>query len=399
MITGFGLVFGISAALVFLALYLRERRAYQKLVQRLAQLATGADRSPLSPTYLLSQVEERWRAAEERYQDLFQESLRILEGMPLGVVVLDHLNRILFANRVVQDFFHVRVERGQDLYLLFRDRTVTDRALRALDLELPEELTFPSGRVFRFWGRKGRFFRVLVIEEITDRVRLKQMREELMGNLARALQGPLAELRKALETLEGRVSEDREKQLVKAAQNQAQQLDALVRDLLELGRIEQTEPQWAFLDFTDLVAGEVRAIEEEARRRGIHLAYDHPKEAISLEGDRFFLERMVRNLLDNALRYTPSGGRVEVRVYDAEDQVVLEVSDTGLGISERDLPRIFERFYRGEVEPPEMTGGTGLGLAIVKHAAEAHGGRVEVFSKRGKGSLFRVFLPRKGRPG
>lgn len=385
-----------ALAFVLLVLYGRERRAHRKLIRQISRVVTGEERSPLSPLYLLSRLEERCREAEERYQDLFRESLRILEGMPLGVVVLNHLNQILFANQEVQALFHTKVHREQDLFLLFRDRGITEKALKAVDTGLSEEVVLPSGRVFRFWGRKGRFFRVLVVQDITDRVRLREMKEELTGNLAHELKTPLSTLRGALEGL-GEISlPQEERELLHLAQAQLRRMEELIRDLLELSRIEQSEPEREFLDFSQLVEEEVERFLPQAQGKGLILQYESPSEAVFVEGDRFFLQRMVRNLLDNALRYTPTGGKVEVRVYESEEEAVLEVSDTGVGIPEKDLPRIFERFYRGEPSRSVEHGGTGLGLAIVKHAAEAHGGRVEVFSKVGEGTLFRVFLPRKG---
>jgi signal transduction histidine kinase len=136
-------------------------------------------------------------------------------------------------------------------------------------------------------------------------------------------------------------------------------------------------------------------LEDRAKEAGVELSRSTDPDATVMGSGRD-LALLARNLIDNAIRYTPEGGRVEVRVRVEGDHAVLSVSDTGIGIPQRDLPRIFERFYRVDRARSRETGGTGLGLAIVKHVAENHGGEVTVTSELAAGSTFEVRLPVAG---
>ena len=133
-----------------------------------------------------------------------------------------------------------------------------------------------------------------------------------------------------------------------------------------------------------------------ARQKNISLSWKRSGKAVmyTVRGDETQLTSMFSNLVENAVKYTPRGGRVEVTGSSDEDEVVVRVSDSGIGISEEGLPRIFERFYRVDKARSKETGGTGLGLSIVRHIAENHGGRVTVESTLGEGSTFTVHLPR-----
>jgi two-component system phosphate regulon sensor histidine kinase PhoR len=149
------------------------------------------------------------------------------------------------------------------------------------------------------------------------------------------------------------------------------------------------------VDVAQVAAREAELLAKVAEERRVELALElgGGDPAPPVVGDASSLGRLVGNLLDNAIKYNRPGGRVTVRVAARGDGVVLEVEDTGIGIPDSALPRIFERFYRVDKGRARDEGGTGLGLAIVKHAAQAHGGRVEVESSLGVGTVFRVFLP------
>jgi two-component system, OmpR family, sensor histidine kinase SenX3 len=141
-----------------------------------------------------------------------------------------------------------------------------------------------------------------------------------------------------------------------------------------------------------LVREEAERYDSAAREGGVRFSVD-TLSAVDVAGSRRDLSLLVRNLIDNAIRYTRSGGSVEIRAQEALGIVILEVVDTGVGIPTRDLPRVFERFYRVDRARSRETGGTGLGLAIVRHVAENHGGSVSVRSEIGAGSTFTVRLP------
>jgi two-component system phosphate regulon sensor histidine kinase PhoR len=167
----------------------------------------------------------------------------------------------------------------------------------------------------------------------------------------------------------------------------------MVEELLELARLEAGESGLARepVDLGMVIAEAVDRVLQYADRRGVALRVDPPNAAAVVSGDALRLERVVINLLDNAIKFTPPGGDVRVRCETRGPEVTIVVTDTGRGIAEEDLPRIFERFYK--VDRARSSPGTGLGLAIAKHTVEAHGGRIWAQSVEGRGSTFFVSLP------
>jgi two-component system sensor histidine kinase SenX3 len=169
-------------------------------------------------------------------------------------------------------------------------------------------------------------------------------------------------------------------------------LSRIVSDLLDLSRLESGSDLAERVRLDIVAADELERLEEMAREAGLAIEL-HTQGVPSVAGSGRDLALLVRNLIDNAVRYTPSGGRVDVSVSAEDGQVVLQVADTGMGIPQRDLSRVFERFYRVDRARSRETGGTGLGLAIVRHVAENHGGEVTVQSELSAGSTFVVRLP------
>ncbi|MGF1617934.1 MAG: sensor histidine kinase [Acidimicrobiia bacterium] len=165
----------------------------------------------------------------------------------------------------------------------------------------------------------------------------------------------------------------------------------MVSDLLDLSRLEREVPELDSLRLDLLVSEEVGRFQEQAGNAGVGLTVQ--AEEASVMGNWRDVSMAVRNLLDNAVRYTPGGGSVEVTVAVDDEGAIVEVTDTGAGIPTRDLDRVFERFYRVDAARSRRTGGTGLGLAIAKHVVERHGGTISARSQLDVGSTFTIRLP------
>jgi two-component system phosphate regulon sensor histidine kinase PhoR len=197
-----------------------------------------------------------------------------------------------------------------------------------------------------------------------------------------------------LEGLSGDLTE-RQLRMMRRAKERANGLLELIRDLLDLSKIEAgmavqyKEP----LRMEELL-GRVRELMlPEAEAKGLKLKLDVETPLRLVKGDRNNLEGVFTNLVSNAIKYTPEGGEITIRATGEGENVGVEVSDTGIGISKQDLPRIFDRFYRVKSEKTRQIVGTGLGLSIVKHIVEAHLGKISVESEEGGGSTFTVVLP------
>jgi two-component system phosphate regulon sensor histidine kinase PhoR len=174
----------------------------------------------------------------------------------------------------------------------------------------------------------------------------------------------------------------------------AERLASLIGDLLILSELEagETPPQPAPVVIGDVISHVYALLEEKARDKKINIDWRGTEGAPPVLADRAKLEQVMVNLLDNALKYTPDNGFITIYANEADGMVAIMITDTGIGIPAKDLPRIFERFYRVDAARSREQGGTGLGLAIVKHIIQQHGGSVAVASTPGKGSTFSVSL-------
>jgi two-component system, OmpR family, sensor histidine kinase SenX3 len=230
--------------------------------------------------------------------------------------------------------------------------------------------------------------------------RVNKIRRDFVANVSHELKTPATSLRLLAESLEETIDEDPVQARLFAAQlrRETERLSRLIMDLLDLTRLESQEgvESPVPVDLRGLLLSVLARMRRVARKKDITLQWKRFGKAdqYTVLGDETQLTSMFTNLVDNAVKYTPPGGRVEVRGGCEGSEVVIRISDTGIGIPERKLSRIFERFYRVDKDRSKATGGTGLGLSIVRHVAENHGGRVTVESTVGEGSTFTVYLPR-----
>jgi signal transduction histidine kinase len=240
---------------------------------------------------------------------------------------------------------------------------------------------------------------LLVVRDVTEAKRLDAVRRDFVANASHELKTPAASLQAAAETIQTASRDDPAVVPRFAAQleREAARLSRIVSDLLDLSRLESGSELDESVAFDALLRDEVERFEEPAAEAGVELTIQADV-VPRVRGSARDLALLVRNLVDNAIRYTRASGRVDVSLCAEDGEVVLSVRDTGLGIPQRDLPRVFERFYRVDRARSRETGGTGLGLSIVRHVVENHGGRISVESELGRGTRFQVRLPATEQP-
>ncbi len=223
------------------------------------------------------------------------------------------------------------------------------------------------------------------------------MRREFVANVSHDLRTPLVSIRGFAETLKAGAIDDREHRLefLETIEAEADRMTRLVDDLLQLASIEsgKVPARLEALDPLESARAVLERLAPLASRRQVRLELAASSGPARVRADKGQLEQVFTNLVDNAIKFSPDGGRVLVSAAAAGGNVLLSVRDEGLGIPAEDLPRIFERFYRVDKARSRELGGTGLGLSIVKHIAEGHGGSVSVESSEGMGSTFTVSLP------
>ncbi|MGM8366270.1 two-component system histidine kinase PnpS [Virgibacillus sp. W0181] len=241
---------------------------------------------------------------------------------------------------------------------------------------------------------------VLVLYDITELKKLEVMRKDFVANVSHELKTPITSIKGFAETLLDETMDDPEtrKQFLGIIYEESKRIQVLIEDLLILSKLEKDEFQLVFsnINLSKLLEDIVPLIQHQATENNIDFTTNVLSDA-KFVADKERIKQVLINLLANAISYTPAGGEINLTIDETEDFVSIQVTDTGIGIEQEALPRIFERFYRVDKARSRNTGGTGLGLAIVKHIVEVHDGKISVESELNKGTTFSVYLP-KDRP-
>ena len=321
----------------------------------------------------------------------------ILERMGEGVVVLDERLQPVFANVSARTLLGLPETSLPQRLPSEELATLAWRSLReGRSIEQVVELWFPTRSSLRSHvapiEESGV---VVVVQDVTQELRTQRLRREFVSHASHELKSPVAGVQILAEAVREAAKDDPAAVAAFADRivTETDRLAHLIADLLDLSRLEETGavPDTP-VDLSGVVAAEVRSFAHLADRGGTTIESD-VQPGVWVRGERTQLGNLVRNLLENAVRYTPEGGRITVSLERDETQAIVTVADDGIGIPLEAQERVFERFYRVDRARSRDTGGTGLGLAIVKHITELHGGTVGVESELGRGSTFCARLP------
>jgi len=359
---------------------------------------------------LATVLNEMARRIDHQMQSLATEKRRldtILRGMGEGVMVATANGQITLVNPSFREMFGIsgevegrrliEISRNPDLQSAFRD-------LGLSGTDLTREIHIQPGNVtlLTHWvpltadGSDDGI--VAVFHDISDMKQVEEMRRDFVANVSHELRTPVSVIKGYAETLlqDGLLASepDRAGRFVGIIHNHAERLTTLINDILTLSCLES---RTAALDLNDLdIAGTVgkscALLASQAAQKNIRLQNDVGPGLPRIMADQGRLEQVLVNLIDNAVKYTPEGGRVRIFAERCETSLRISVEDSGIGIPAKDLPRIFERFYRVDEGRSRDKGGTGLGLSIAKHIVQLHGGEINVSSVPGKGSTFSFTL-------
>ena len=231
---------------------------------------------------------------------------------------------------------------------------------------------------------------IVVLQDITEQQRLDNMRREFVANVSHELRTPLTTIKSYVETLLDGVLDDREtsNQFLQVIDTETNRMTRLVKDLLELSRMDYQQIQWKreHISLDNLIKELIKKISIEAKNKNQTLEYFVTSNVPNILADRDRIEQVLLNIISNAIKYTQEGGTISVYLGQVYNEAYMKVVDNGIGIPEKDIPRIFERFYRVDKARTREFGGTGLGLAIAKEIIEAHGGSIVIGSHFGKGT-------------
>ena len=243
---------------------------------------------------------------------------------------------------------------------------------------------------------------ILVIHDVTQSYELDRSRREFVANASHELRTPLTTIKMVIEALagdEGVTKNEMNKSFLDMAETESTRMELLIKNLLTLSQLDSKTMNFNVREFDleESVAYLAKSLAVNASAHGHKLTFDGAYDPVISRGDKIRIEQILINITSNAIKYTPDGGRISLRLHDLGDRAEITITDNGVGIPEEDIPHLFERFYRVEKARSSDKGGTGLGLAIAKEFAVAHGGDIRVSSIVGKGTTFTVTLPKQGK--
>ena len=364
--------------------------AFDDIARRLNEMAAGLSRR---------------FAAVRAERDEFET---ILSNMVEGVILLDERAHIRFLNDAALDTFTAADSdaRGKSLVEFTRNAEIDEFARAALQTEhalertvaiYEQEIVYLQLHGSSLLDAQGATAgAVIVLSDVTRLKRLENIRTDFVANVSHELKTPVTSVMGFVETLRDGAVDDpvQARRFLDIIADHAQRLNLIIDDLLSLSRLESRQEEIARQETNigELVDAVMEACRPQAERKGVRLYRD-----CECSSDAYvnasLLQQAVTNLVDNAVKYSPRGADVGIEITRSEGALLIAVADTGPGIPRRDLPRIFERFYRVDRARSRALGGTGLGLSIVKHIAQAHDGSVEAESELGRGSRFTIRLP------
>jgi two-component system, OmpR family, phosphate regulon sensor histidine kinase PhoR len=333
----------------------------------------------------------------------------LIENMGSGLILIDSRGYINLVNRTYKEIFQIESSEYLDklYYEVIDQKGICDliEEIFMTEHKIRKQMIVPVGierRHFDVYGVpiigmndvwKGI---LLVFHDITEIKKLEQMRKDFVANVSHELKTPITSIKGFSETLLDGAMEDKQTLVafLTIILNESDRLQTLIQDLLDLSKMEGQGFQLSYqkLNIVEVLKEVLPILAGKANEKNISLQLETEGDEIFVEGDVYRLKQVFINLLTNAISYTPTEGSVKVEVRERTNTIRIKVIDSGIGIEKKEIPRIFERFYRVDRARSRNSGGTGLGLAIVKHLIEAHKGHIRVDSKVGRGTTFIIEL-------
>ncbi|MGH2562569.1 MAG: ATP-binding protein [Thermomicrobiales bacterium] len=410
---------GIAALLVAGAGIFVSRRItdpLDELRKHANQVASGRLDAAVTPasTRELGDLAHAFNIMTDRIRELIRDSERsrlrlaaIVQNLSDGVVLTDASQRVIDLNPAASRMLEAtpRWAAGQPFVVVARDHELAELlqtvmaggGVTVATVEFGRQRTVLETAAQRVTG-PGEDLGVVVLRDITELRRLESVRREFVANVSHELRTPLASIRALVETLEAGAANDPEvgPDFLHRIVGEVDRLTALVSELLDLGRLESGRVvlKVEALDSAEVLRHGAERLRPQTERAGLTLDIMVPDGLPSMVADRARIEQVLINLVHNAIKFTPTGGRIEVNAAVVDDVLEVSVADTGVGIAEDELPRVFERFYKADKS--RRSEGTGLGLAITKHIVQAHKGTVWATSEPNQGSTFTFTIPLAG---
>ena len=351
-----------------------------------------------------NQMSTRLSEMIERLTDDRTRLSSILDNIADGVIMTDDEGNIIIANKATRTLFRVDNKKllGKSLIENLYDHEIGELWINCLETGDEQAVQFESNYYKRYVqaiavpinGDKPRGV-LLLFQDLTELRNLQTMRRELIGNISHDFRTPLAGIKAMVETLRDGAIDDKTvaSDFLLRIENEVDRITQMVVELTELSRIEtgRSELKLEAVGIEMLIEESVNQLKSQAERKNISISIENDEEIPEIFVDIERVRQVLVNLIHNAVKFTGENGRIIIKSGIEDKMVRIDIIDNGIGIADKDLPHVFERFYRADKS--RTGGGTGIGLAIAKHVIEAHQGRITAHSTEGEGSMFSIFLP------
>lgn len=385
-------------------------RSLSKPIKELSAAAKRIANEDFSARVLLKNNDELKELADSfnsmavRMKTLFDELSRqkeelnsVISSLQEGFLVLDRDEKVLLSNYSFKKIIQNNIVEEKFYWETFREPKFDEliKKIRGTKSNFTEEISL-NNRVFlcsaTFLGTKEEI--AVVFHDITDIKNLEKIKTDFVSNISHELRTPLAAIKGFAETLDDKMHSTENKHYLDIIRRNTDRLINIINDLLFLSELEEksTKLELVEVDLKIIVENITKIFEQRLKEKSLFLNLDVEINLPPVKADPFKLEQMFINLIDNAVKYTENGG-INISLKSKGDKVEITIEDTGIGIPEDHLPRIFERFYVVDKSRSKKLGGTGLGLSIVKHVVLLHNGNIDVESSLGKWTKFVIMLP------
>jgi two-component system phosphate regulon sensor histidine kinase PhoR len=345
----------------------------------------------------ISSLEQHNRKQKVRYQSMIDDFRNVTDAFPDATLIIDQNSNVTWFNKAAGNLLELRGQEdiGRPVKNLINSSDFVNWLQAQPTGKNSLEMATPGSENIRLTItsvslRKDQ--RLIILRDVSEVRNAEQTRKDFVTNISHELRTPLTVMLGYLELLQDR-PEDEMTSALKRMHTQAIQMQTMLDDLLELSRLQSVEAhdEEEFVNISDMMV----QLEEQAEdiNRGRHELHFEGEASLAILGVKSDLESAFQNLIVNALKYTPEGGSISVKWHDNDQGATISVTDTGIGIPKREIPRLTERFYRVGSDRRRESGGTGLGLAIVKHVLNGHQARLVIESEYGVGSQFTCIFP------
>lgn len=330
----------------------------------------------------------------------------VFSHMTDGILVFDRVGSLIHYNPKSVEMMNITKQKTyEDVFIPYTSESFEDALNRAdgtaYNIIKVKDRYYSTGFA-KFLGQNDTVAGVIcVIQDITEHKKLEDIQKDFVANVSHELRTPITTIKSYTETLlEGALYETEvAEKFLQVINNEGDRMTTLVQDLLDLSKLDnkQTKFDMREVNLNQLLEDSINKYMIHINKKGQTLTLTQGDESYNVIGDANRIEQVFKNIISNASKYSPENSKIEVRLYRKNPYIVVEVEDSGIGIPQEDLPRLFERFYRVDKARSREMGGTGLGLSIAKEIMEHHGGYIDVKSESGKGSTFTMYFPMQHR--